>query len=77
MKNAVAGVGLAPDAAMVTFPVNMFLPGSDIEPLRQRRQEIYDGLLKWKATHVQSAGASKMLEIEAPTYEEALTRACS
>ena len=75
MKNAVAGVGLAPDAAMVTFPVNMFLPGSDIEPLRQRRQEIYDGLLKWKATHVQSAGAPKMLEIEAPTYEEALTRA--
>jgi len=25
MKNAVTGLGLAPDAAMVTFPIDMFL----------------------------------------------------
>ena len=30
MKNAVSGLGLAPDAAMVTFPIELFLPGSDI-----------------------------------------------
>ena len=30
MKNAVAGLGLVPDAAMVTFPIELFLPGSDI-----------------------------------------------
>ena len=41
MKNAVAGGGLAPDAAMVTFPINMFLPGSDINPLKERRREIF------------------------------------
>ena len=67
MKNAVAGVGLAPDAAMVTFPVNMFLPGSDIDPLKQRRREIYEGLTGWKSEFIQTAGAAKMLEVGVPS----------
>jgi hypothetical protein len=75
MKNAVGGVGLAPDAAMVTFPINMFLPGSDIEPLRERRREIYDGLLKWKSGFAQEAASSKMLAVEGESYEQALARA--
>src|SRR6185295_14769146 len=75
MKNAVAGGGLAPDAAMVTFPINMFLPGSDINPLKERRQELYEGLTSWKSGMARSAGTSKMLAVEAPTYEEALTKA--
>ena len=28
MTNAVAGLGLSPDAAMVTFPIEAFLPGT-------------------------------------------------
>jgi len=75
MKNAVAGVGLAPDAAMVTFPVNMFLPGSDIAPLTQRRREVYDGLLKWKSEFAQPAASAKMLAVEGATYEQALVNA--
>ena len=69
MKNAVAGVGLAPDAAMVTFPVNMFLPGADIDPLKERRREVYDGLLHWKSGFAQAAGRSKMLEADFPGVE--------
>ena len=42
MKNAVAGGGLAPDAAMVTFPINMFLPGSDINPLKELIEQFID-----------------------------------
>ena len=49
MKNAVSGLGLAPDAAMVTFPINMFLPGADINPLNERRREVYAGLTGWKS----------------------------
>jgi hypothetical protein len=75
MKNAVSGVGLAPDAAMVTFPINMFLPGSDIAPLEARKREVYDGLTRWKSDFAQSAGAAKLLSVEGRTYEEALTRA--
>ena len=75
MKNAVSGVGLAPDAAMVTFPINMFLPGSDLSSLKERRREIYDGLTRWKSSFAQAAGAAKLLEVEGATYEDALTRA--
>ena len=75
MKNAVSGVGLAPDAAMVTFPVNMFLPGSDIAPLEARRREVYDGLTRWKSDFAQSTGAAKMLTVEGASYEDALTKA--
>ena len=75
MKNAVSGVGLAPDAAMVTFPVNMFLPGSDIAPLEARRREVYEGLTRWKSDFAQSTGAAKMLTVEGASYEDALTKA--
>ena len=49
MTNAVAGLGLAPDAAMVTFPIETFLPGSDIGPVEARKQEFYDGLTRWRS----------------------------
>ena len=56
MKNAVSGLGLAPDAAMVTFPIDMFLPGSDIASLELRKREFYNGLTKWKSEFEQGAG---------------------
>ena len=74
MKNAVSGLGLAPDAAMVTFPIDLFLPGSDIAPLKARKQEIYDGLTRWESAHSQAA-ADAMLAVEGASYEDALTRA--
>jgi hypothetical protein len=75
MKNAVSGLGLAPDAAMVTFPVNMFLPGSDISSLAARKREIYDGLTAWKSGFAGGAGAAKMISVEGGSYEDALNKA--
>jgi hypothetical protein len=76
MKNAVSGLGLAPDAAMVTFPIDMFLPGSDISPLERRKREVYDGLTRWKSDFVQAApGAAAMLAVEGASYEDALVKA--
>jgi len=76
MKNAVSGLGLAPDAAMVTFPIDMFLPGSDISAIAERKREFYNGLTRWKPDFVPAAsGTSPMLEVEGATYEEALNRA--
>jgi len=76
MKNAVSGIGLAPDAAMVTFPIHMFLPGSDLSALKARKREFYEGLTRWKSEFAQSApGAGKMLSIEGTSYEDALTKA--
>ena len=75
MKNAVSGVGLAPDAAMVTFPIPMFLPGSDITALEERKREFYDGLTRWQSEFAQAAGPAKMLAVEGASYEDALVKA--
>ena len=75
MKNAVTGIGLAPDAAMVTFPIAMFLPGSDIGAVRERRHEFYDALTRWKSKFAQSGAESPMLTVEGASYEEALDKA--
>ncbi len=76
MKNAVSGLGLAPDAAMVTFPIDMFLPGSDITPVRSRKREFYEGLTRWQSKFAQStAGAATMLSVEGASHEDALNKA--
>jgi len=74
MKNAVSGLGLAPDAAMVTFPIDAFLPGSDISALGQRKQEFYEGLTRWQSGFTQAAGAS-VLSVEGTSHEDALYKA--
>lgn len=76
MTNAVAGLGLAPDAAMVTFPIEMFLPGSDIAPVEARKQEFYDGLTRWRSAFAgDGAGETPMIRVEGATVEDALARA--
>jgi hypothetical protein len=74
VRNAVSGVGLAADTAMVTFPIDVFLPGADLTPLNSRRQEFYDGLTRWTSNTART-GSSPMLSVEASTYEEALDKA--
>jgi hypothetical protein len=74
--NAVAGLGLAPDAAMVTFPIQTFLPGSDIAPLEARRGEFYDGLTRWRSALAgDGAGAARMVRVQGSSAEDALARA--
>jgi len=76
MKNAVSGLGLAPDAAMVTFPIDMFLPGSDLASLRARKREFYDGLTRWQPAAAQNASRrNPMLTVEGASYEDALIKA--
>ena len=76
MTNAVAGLGLAPDAAMVTFPIAMFLPGGDISPVEARKQEFYDGLTRWRSAYAGN-GASEppMIRVQASSVEDAFARA--
>jgi len=76
MTNAVAGLGLAPDAAMVTFPIEMFLPGSDISPVETRKHEFYDGLTRWKSAFGSDGAAEPpMVVVQATTVEDAFARA--
>src|SRR5262245_16904227 len=76
MTNAVAGLGLAPDAAMVTFPIEMFLPGSDITPVETRKREFYDGLTKWRPGLAgDGADGAPMVRVHATSVEDAFARA--
>ena len=61
---------------MITFPIDMFLPGSDIAPLEKRKQEFYDGLTHWKSAFAQAApGVSPCSRVEGASFEEALDKA--
>jgi len=76
MTNAVAGLGLAPDAAMVTFPIELFLPGSDISPVEARKHEFYDGLTRWRSAFAgDGAGEAPMISVEGTSVEDAFARA--
>ena len=44
IRNAVSGLGLPPETAVVAFPVDTFLPGSDLTAIQARKREFYDGL---------------------------------
>ena len=71
VRNAVAGIGLAPDIAMVDFPAALFLPDADLAPLDARRGEFYAGLTAWLPARAVS-GAARLLEVSADSHEAAL-----
>jgi len=74
--NAVAGLGLAPDAAMVTFPIELFLPGSDITPVEARKGEFYDGLTRWRsALKGDGSGEAPMISVEGTSVEDCFAHA--
>ena len=76
MKNAISGLGLGPDGAMVTFPIELFLPGSDIAPVEARKREFYDGLTRWTSDLAGDAGGEiPMVSVRGATFEDALVRA--
>jgi len=52
----------------------IFLPGSDIEPLRSRKQEFYEGLTRWRLESAPSAERGQTHALEAASYEQALER---
>ena len=60
---------------MVTFPMPIFLPESDIAPVAERKQEFYEGLTRWKLESGEPvAERGRMITLEAPDYEQALAR---
>ena len=76
MKNAISGLGLPPESAMITFPIELFLPGSDIGAIETRKREFYNALTKWQPEHAQASGdEAPLIAVEGADYEEALDRA--
>ena len=49
VANAMAGFGFAPEAPTIyEFPMNIFLAGSDLTPIRENIDKIIYGLTKWE-----------------------------
>ena len=75
-RNALAGLGLAPEAASVAFPIDLFLPDSDLAPVRARAHEFFDGLTQWRPESAAAeGGALPMIRVEGATYEDAFAKA--
>ena len=76
MKNALSGLGLAPEAAMVESPMALFLPDSDITPLEDLKTAFFDGLMNWQPMLSNAtATESPMIRIEADSSEDAFVKA--
>jgi hypothetical protein len=76
VKNAVTGMGFPSPMPIVDFPVDLFLPGSDLSPVAARKQEFYDGLTSWRFTSNYLASDSiPLITVTGADYQEALARA--
>ena len=76
VRNAVSGMGMPPELPVVAFPVETFLPGSDLSSVQTRKQEFYDGLTVWRSTTNAVSGAgTPLITVMGSTYGDALTKA--
>jgi hypothetical protein len=76
VRNAVSGMGLPPEVPVVAFPVETFLPGSDLAGIKSRKQEFYDGLTSWRSTaNSTGSDATPMIRVSGATYQAALANA--
>ncbi len=74
VRNAVSGLGLPADAPMVTFPIDLFLPDSDLTPLKSRRKEIYEILTGW-SPRLGNEGEGAMMVVEGVDHIDAMAKA--
>ncbi|MEM7251962.1 MAG: hypothetical protein AAF493_11095 [Pseudomonadota bacterium] len=75
VKNAVSGLGLSADAAMITFPIDPFLVGSDLTPIKDRASEFSHSLTAWTGGATQTGiGQNEAIRIPANSYEDAFER---
>ena len=48
VANAFAGMQFPAEAAMSMYPLEMFIPGSDLTPIEEKMDELIDGLDLWR-----------------------------
>src|SRR5580704_6299641 len=76
IKNAVSGLGLPPETAVVAFPVDTFLPGSDLSSIEARRHEFYNGLTGWRSGgNFAASGETSLLKVTGDSHDDALKKA--
>lgn len=73
--NAFAGLGFPPEAAMVIFPVDLFLVDSDLTPVQDNFDKFVEGLTKWEPT-IKAKGVytPPKVTVEGEDYEDAAAK---
>jgi len=75
IKNVMSGRGLAADAAMVVFPMELFLPGSDTSAVVTRKEEFYKALTEWSAAPGgQAKNMAATVTVLGSNYEDAVKK---
>jgi hypothetical protein len=76
VRNAVSGMGLPPEMPVVAFPVETFLPGSDLSSVQSRKHEFYEGLTAWRSTaNFITSDARALIKVTGDNYQDALMAA--
>ncbi|MBC7779306.1 MAG: hypothetical protein H7125_04305 [Proteobacteria bacterium] len=77
IRNAVCGLGFPPETPLVSFPVDLFLPESDLTTVRARRQEFYEALTGWTPSRDYAAAGTgtPLVTVSAETHEQTFDRA--
>ena len=72
LYNAAAGLGFDRELAMVDFPIDQFLVGSDISPVAKKAEHFLTGLTEWEATAKETGmKRPRKVRVEANGYEAA------
>ena len=73
VASAFTGIGLPAEASLVVYPSDMFVPGSDLAPIKERMDELIAGLTEWQPKKaVKRVVAAPMVRIAGEDYEAAL-----
>jgi len=74
VNNAFAGLGFPAEASKFVFPLNMFLPGSDLSPIQKNIERVIYGLTKWEPnTKTKGVVVPPMITVTGKDYEESVS----
>jgi hypothetical protein len=73
VANAFAGMQFSAEAAEVVYPVDMFMPGSDLTPIDEKMDKLIAGLTKWEPKKKEKKAITPpKIMVEGNNYEEAV-----
>lgn len=72
VRNAMSGFGFDADAAMVTFPIDLFMAESDLAPVEEAASDFAAGLTDWRPTATETGlRNAPMITVPGEDYEDA------
>ncbi|MFC1986144.1 hypothetical protein ACFLWC_04030, partial [Chloroflexota bacterium] len=72
VANTFAGMEFPAEAPMTVYPIEMFIPGSDLTPIEEKMDELIAGLTEWKPKmEGKKVVKPPKIRVEGKDYEEA------